>query len=75
MTCLLKKTNIDDEWASFISSKNNDTSSDDENDNTDFDEINDFIQKDDEIISNNISFDFNSETPKASDIYISTKIL
>jgi len=73
MTYLLKKTNIDDEWASFISSKNNDASSDDENDNTDFDEINDFIQKDDEIISNNISFDFNSETPKASDIYISTK--
>jgi TATA-box binding protein (TBP) (component of TFIID and TFIIIB) len=67
-----KKTNIDDEWASFISVKNNDASSDEE-DAAEFEEINEFIENDEETISSNISFDFSAETPKASNIYISTK--
>ena len=60
---------INEEWKNFISSGNNDDDiSDDE-----LVDLNTFIQKDEELISANLSFDFNSETPKASDIYISTK--
>ena len=60
---------INEEWKNFISSGNEDDDiSDDE-----LVDLNTFIQKDEELISANLSFDFNSETPKASDIYISTK--
>ena len=70
---LKKETNIDDEWASFMSSTNEYASSDDDNNDNDNDEINEFIKKDEEILSANLSFDFDSKTPKASNIYISTK--
>jgi hypothetical protein len=60
---------INEEWKNFISSDYaDDDISDDE-----LEDINSFIKKDEEEISANLSFDFNSETPKASDIYISTK--
>lgn len=60
---------INEEWKNFISSgKEDDDISDDE-----LLDLNSFIQKDEELISSNLSFDFNSETPKASNIYISTK--
>lgn len=63
---------IDNEWAKFVSSGYNDDviTDDDDNDN---DEINDFIQKDEEIVSSDVSMIFNSTTPKATEIYISTK--
>jgi len=59
---------IDKEWESFISCDYNDNvSSDDE-------EINEFLKKtDEELLTANLSNDFNFTTPKASDIYISTK--
>ena len=60
---------INEEWKNFISSGNDD---DDISDDEILD-LNTFIQKDEELISANLSFDFNSESPKASDIYISTK--
>ena len=60
---------INEEWKNFISSDYaDDDISDDE-----LEDINSFIKKDEEEISANLAFDFNSETPKASDIYISTK--
>ena len=66
MTSSLKENdNIDNEWANFISSKYDDISSDNEDDN--------FEEQDEESISANLSFDFNSDTPKSSEIYISTK--
>jgi hypothetical protein len=69
---LKKETNIDDEWANFISTSHEDSTSDEE-DNYDTSEIAEFIKKDEEILSANISFDFDCKTPKASNIYISTK--
>jgi hypothetical protein len=60
---------INEEWKNFISSGHEDDDiSDDE-----LEDINSFMKKDEELISANLSFDFNSETPKASNIYISTK--
>jgi hypothetical protein len=67
MASLLKeKDNIDNEWANFISTKYDGTSSDNE-------EEDDFEEQNDELISANLEFDFNSDTPKSSEIYISTK--
>ena len=60
---------INEEWKNFISSDyEDDDICDDE-----IEDINSFIKKDEEEISANLTFDFNSETPKASNIYISTK--
>ena len=57
--------NIDKEWENFISSSYDDGDiSDDE------EIINNFLE---ESVSANLSMEINSETPKASDIYISTK--
>ena len=61
--------NIDNEWAKFISNNNYESSSD-EDDNYDFAQFN---QNEETFVSADMSFDFNMETPKASDIYISTK--
>ena len=64
--------NIDQEWEKFISSgnkNNHDTSSDEENETNIILEDDD----DDELISANLSLDLNSEAPKSTDIYISTK--
>ena len=60
--------NIDKEWENFISSSYNDDISDDDED------VNSNVLKfDEELVSANISMELNSETPKASSIYISTK--
>jgi hypothetical protein len=60
---------INEEWKNFISSDYaDDDISDDE-----IEDINKFIKDDEADISTKLDFDFNSETPKASDIYISTK--
>lgn len=64
--------NIDKEWENFISSGYNDDISEDEND-YDEENINNIIKINEEFISSNISSEINSETPKASNIYISTK--
>lgn len=60
--------NIDNEWADFISSNcKDDISSDDE-------AVNEILsENNEELISANLAFDLDSEPPKASDIYISTK--
>ena len=60
---------IDKEWENFISSKyNDDTSSDEE------DDANEIIQQTaEEFISANLTTDLTSEAPKPSSIYISTK--
>jgi len=59
--------NIDKEWANFISSSYDDDISDDE------EIIHNFVNNDETFVSANLSMEINSETPKASDIYISTK--
>ena len=61
--------NIDTEWENFISSKyNDDTSSDEEED------ANEILQQTaEEFISANLISDLTSEAPKPSSIYISTK--
>jgi len=65
---------INEEWESFISN--------DYNDDSDYDNINDMILKEnnelfkeptEDFVSANILNDFNIEIPKASNIYISTK--
>jgi len=61
--------NVDEEWQKYLCSNDNDTNSD-----IDFEEIiPDEIIYDENYISTNISNDLNNETPKASNIYISTK--
>jgi hypothetical protein len=55
--------NIDKEWENFISSAYSDDISDEE-------DINNYNT---EFVSANLSMELNSETPKASSIYISTK--
>ena len=62
---------IDEEWKKFLSSGCDDE--DDEISDFEIDDLNSFIKKDEDNISNNLLFDFNSGTPKASNIYISTK--
>ena len=71
----LKKKSIDEEWENFMSPKNDllSESSEDDDENNDLDEITEFIQNNEKLISKNILFDYNSETPKSSEIYISTK--
>ena len=58
---------IDKEWESFISAGYDEDTSDDE-------EVNEILkQTTEEFISANLSSDFTTEAPKASNIYISTK--
>ena len=59
--------NIDQEWANFMSSGYEDEVSSDDG------EMNEIIQSNEEFISANMSIELNSETPKATNIYISTK--
>jgi hypothetical protein len=64
------RLNIDEEWENFISSKVDDSSSDDD------DEINidHILDKNiDEFVSANIAIDIESDAPKSTNIYISTK--
>jgi hypothetical protein len=71
--------NIDTEWENFISSNyenDDDISSNYEKDDdiSDEDDFNEIIkQTPEEFISANLSADINSEAPKASNFYISTK--
>ena len=60
--------NIDEEWENFISSGcDDDISSDDE-------DINEILKSNGEdFVSANLQIDLNAESPKATDIYISTK--
>ena len=60
--------NIDEEWENFISSGcDDDISSDDE-------DVNEILKTGgEEFISANLTIDLNTESPKATDIYISTK--
>ncbi len=60
---------IDKEWANFISS-NYDDISEDMSDDEDIKNIHAFEA---EFVSANLSMEINSETPKATNIYISTK--
>lgn len=62
--------NIDLEWEKFISSNNDDISSDGDED-LDIDDILEDYAND--FVSANISTDIDSVAPKATDIYISTK--
>jgi hypothetical protein len=62
--------NIEQEWEGFISSYNNDDISTDEEDIIEISK-----QTNEEFISANLSIDLNSNAPKASDIYISTKTI
>ncbi len=58
---------IDKEWENFISAEYDDETSDEE-------EVNEILkQTTEEFISANLSADFTTEAPKATDIYISTK--
>jgi TATA-box binding protein (TBP) (component of TFIID and TFIIIB) len=60
---------IDKEWENFISSNY-----DDDDISSDGEEVNEILQQTtEEFISANLSADINSEAPKSSNIYISTK--
>jgi hypothetical protein len=62
--------NIDEEWNNFISSNDNDISSDEE----EYSQLDDFMKKNaEEFVSANIAMDIDSVAPKATNIYISTK--
>lgn len=62
------KDTLDDEWANFISSdQNNDENSDSEMEQFDDNELNE------EILSESVVFDLSTGAPKSSDIYVSTK--
>ena len=69
------KSNVEDEWMNFISSKNDDGDilNDDDDDSSDLEDMNEIIKKSGETLSANLNFEFNSETPKSNEIYISTK--
>ena len=62
---------VDSEWANFISSTND--CDEDSLSDMDVNEIDHFKENEEETVSANMSFDFNAETPKSSNIYISTK--
>jgi hypothetical protein len=71
--------NIDEEWNNFISCGNNDED-DDEGDNSfeyekEYSQFNsnNKLNDDENIVSANLSMDLTSESPKATNIYISTK--
>ena len=60
---------IDKEWENFISSNN-----DDDDISSDGEEVNEILQQTaEEFISANLSADLDSEAPKSTNIYISTK--
>ena len=64
-------TSINDEWSSFLLKKDNDST--DEDNNSDFENEDFDSDFENEAKIKNINLEFNSETPKASEIYISTK--
>lgn len=65
--------NIEDEWMNFISNDCDENEMDDEDLLDDLEDMNEIIKKSGETLSANLNFEFNTETPKANEIYISTK--
>jgi hypothetical protein len=66
-------SNIEDEWMNFISNDCDDCDIDDEDLLDDLEDMNEIIKKSGETLSANLNFEFNTDTPKANEIYISTK--
>jgi len=68
-------SNVEDEWMNFISSKSveEDDIIDDDDASSDLEDMNEIIKKSGETLSANLNFEFNNETPKSNEIYISTK--
>ena len=66
-------SNIEDEWMNFISNDCDENDIDDEDLPDDLEDMNEIIKKSGETLSANLNFEFNSETPKSNEIYISTK--
>ena len=65
--------NIEDEWMNFISNDCDENDMDDEDLPDDLEDMNEIIKKSGETLSANLNFEFNTDTPKANEIYISTK--
>ena len=65
--------NIEDEWMNFISNDCDENDMDDEDLPDDLEDMNEIIKKSGETLSANLNFEFNTNTPKANEIYISTK--
>jgi TATA-box binding protein (TBP) (component of TFIID and TFIIIB) len=66
--------NIDQEWENFISSEyNNEQEASTDEDNEKNTTLDNEVIDNEELISANLSIDLNSEAPKATNIYISTK--
>lgn len=65
--------NIEDEWMNFISNDCDENEMDDEDLLDDLEDMNEIIKKSGETLSANLNFEFNTDTPKANEIYISTK--
>ena len=66
-------SNIEDEWMNFISNDYDENDIEDEYLPDDLEDMNEIIKKSGETLSANLNFEFNTETPKANEIYISTK--
>jgi hypothetical protein len=66
-------SNIEDEWMNFISNDCDENDMDDEDLPDDLEDMNEIIKKSGETLSANLNFEFNTDTPKANEIYISTK--
>lgn len=66
-------SNIEDEWMNFISNDYDENEMDDEDLPDDLEDMNEIIKKTGEALSANLNFEYNQETPKANEIYISTK--
>ena len=66
-------SNVEDEWMNFISTDYNENEMEDEDLPDDLEDMNEIIKKTGEALSANLNFEYNQETPKANEIYISTK--
>ena len=73
-TTIKQSFNIEDEWMNFISTTCDANDMKDESSpDDDLEDMNEIIKKSGETLSANLIFEFNNETPKANEIYISTK--
>ena len=73
-TTIKQSFNIEDEWMNFISTTCDENDMKDEySPDDDLEDMNEIIKKSGETLSANLIFEFNNETPKANEIYISTK--
>ena len=66
-------SNVEDEWMNFISNDYDENEMEDEDLPDDLEDMNEIIKKTGEALSANLNFEYNQETPKANEIYISTK--